>query len=162
MGDATHVRMLSTRGGEQMQPGRGPKLQRGAPRGCCGPCRQRRCISSLPFCNRRNRRRGSTWRWGCWCRCKGHRNSDLFHSDNTSPILCLDEPIQTITTMLFQRWLVVVWLAVVSSADGLYAVALWLGCRGTSVSAWGPFWPPMPRPRLLLLMQPGEDGVWFP
>ena len=30
-----------------------------------------------------------------------------------------------------------------SSADGLYAVALWRGCRGTSASAWGPFWPPM-------------------
>ena len=46
--------------------------------------------------------------------------------------------------------LVVVWLAVVSSADGLYAVALWRGCSGTSASAWGPFWPPMPLPRLLL------------
>jgi hypothetical protein len=41
---------------------------------------------------------------------------------------------------------VVVWLVVVSSADGLYAVALWRGCRGKSESAWGPFWPPMPRP----------------
>ena len=61
-----------------------------------------------------------------------------------------------------QRWLVVVWLAVVSSADGLYAVALWRGCRGTSVSAWGPFWPPMPRPRLLLPRPPGEGGVGFP
>jgi len=27
------------------------------------------------------------------------------------------------------------WLAVVSSVDGLYAVALWRGCRGTSASA---------------------------
>jgi hypothetical protein len=31
-----------------------------------------------------------------------------------------------------------------------------------SVSAWGLFWPPMPRPRLLLLMQPGGGGVGFP
>ncbi len=60
-----------------------------------------------------------------------------------------------------QRWLVVVWLAVVSSADGLYAVALWRGCHGTSASAWGPFWPPMPRPCLLLPRPPGEGGVGF-
>ena len=34
---------------------------------------------------------------------KGHRNSSLFHSDNTSPMMCLDEPIQThyYATMLF-------------------------------------------------------------
>ena len=38
-----------------------------------------------------------------------------------------------------QLWLVVVWLAVVSSEDGLYAVALWRGCRSASASAWGPF-----------------------
>ena len=66
-----------------------------------------------------------------------------------------------------ERWrsarrLVVVWLAVVSSADGLYAVALWRGCHCTSVSAWGPFWPPMPRPRLLLPRPPGGDWVGFP
>jgi hypothetical protein len=47
------------------------------------------------------------------------------------------------------RWLTVVWLAVVSSADGLYTVTLWRGCHSTSASAWGPFWPPVPRPRLL-------------
>ncbi len=45
------------------------------------------------------------------------------------------------------RLSVVVSLAVVLSADGLYAVALWRGCRSASASAWGPFWPPMPRPR---------------
>ena len=39
--------------------------------------------------------------------------------------------------------MVVVWLAVVSSADGLNTVALWRGCRRASVSAWGPFWPPV-------------------
>jgi hypothetical protein len=55
----------------------------------------------------------------------------------------------------------------VSSADGLYAVALWRGCRGASASAWGPFWQkktlaPMPRPRLLLQRPPGEGGVGFP
>jgi hypothetical protein len=63
---------------------------------------------------------------------------------------------------LYQRWLVVVWLAVVSSADGLYAVALWRGCLSTSASVWGPFWPPMPRPRLLMPLPPGEGGVGFP
>jgi hypothetical protein len=31
-----------------------------------------------------------------------------------------------------------------------------------SVSAWGPFWNPMPRPRLLLPRPPGEGGVGFP
>ena len=36
-----------------------------------------------------------------------------------------------------QLWLVVVWLAVVSSADSLYAVALWQGFRSVSASAWG-------------------------
>jgi hypothetical protein len=51
---------------------------------------------------------------------------------------------------------------VVSSSDGLYAVALWRGCHCTSVSAWGPFWPPMPRPRLLLPRPPGEGVVGFP
>ena len=61
-----------------------------------------------------------------------------------------------------QLWLVVVWLAVVSSADCLYTVALCLGCHCTSVSAWGQFWPPMPRPLLLLQMQSGEGWVWFP
>jgi hypothetical protein len=50
---------------------------------------------------------------------------------------------------------------VVSSEDGLYAVALWRGCRCTSASAWGPFWPPMPRPCLLLPRPPGEGGVGF-
>ena len=44
-----------------------------------------------------------------------------------------------------KRWLVVVWLAGVSSADGLYAVALWRGCLSASASASGPFWPPVPR-----------------
>jgi len=58
-----------------------------------------------------------------------------------------------------RRWLVVVWLAVVSSADGLYAVALWQGCRCTCVSAWGPFWPPMPRPRLLLPRPPRQASA---
>ena len=54
-------------------------------------------------------------------------------------------------------------LAVVSSADGLYAIELWRGCSGTSALAWGPFWPPMPRlTRLLLPRPPGEGGVWFP
>jgi hypothetical protein len=48
-----------------------------------------------------------------------------------------------------------------SLADGLYAVALWRGCRCTSASAWGPFWPPMPRPCLLLPRPPGEGGVGF-
>jgi hypothetical protein len=37
-----------------------------------------------------------------------------------------------------QRWLVVVWLAVVSSVNCLYAVALWLGCRSASASARAP------------------------
>ncbi len=61
-----------------------------------------------------------------------------------------------------QLWLVVVWLTVVSSADGLYAVALWRGCHCTSVSAWGPFWPPMPHPSLLLQRLTGKGGVGFP
>jgi hypothetical protein len=60
-----------------------------------------------------------------------------------------------------QQWLVVVWLAVVSSADGLYVVALWRGCHGTSVSAWGLFWPPKPRPCLLLQRPSGEGRVGF-
>jgi len=38
----------------------------------------------------------------------------------------------------------------------------WLICHCTSVSAWGPFWPPMPRPRLLPPRPPGEGGVGFP
>ena len=59
-------------------------------------------------------------------------------------VVCL--AVVTLPALPHQRWLVVVWLAVVSSADGLYAVALWRGCRGTSASAWGPFWPPIPRP----------------
>ena len=58
--------------------------------------------------------------------------------------------------------MVVVWLAVVSSADGLNTVALWRGCRRASVSAWGPFWPPVPRPRLRPPRPPGGDGVGFP
>ncbi len=44
----------------------------------------------------------------------------------------------------------------------IYAVALWRGCHCTSASAWGPFWPPMPRPGLLLPRPPGEGGVGFP
>ncbi len=48
------------------------------------------------------------------------------------------------------------------SADDLFAVALWRGCHCTSVSAWGQFWSPMPRPRLLLPRQPGEGRVGFP
>ena len=31
---------------------------------------------------------------------------------------------------------------------GLYAVALWRGCRSASASARVPSWPPVPRPRL--------------
>ena len=30
-----------------------------------------------------------------------------------------------------------------------------------NASAWGPFWPPMPRPCLLLQRPPGEGGVGF-
>ena len=71
--------------------------------------------------------------------------------------LCLSSP-----ALPHQQWLVVVWLDVVLSADGLYAVAMWRGCHCTSVSAWGPFWPPMTSPRLLLLRKPGEGGVGFP
>ena len=44
----------------------------------------------------------------------------------------------------------------------LYAVARWRGCLSTSASAWGAFWPPMPRPRLLLTRPPGGSGVGFP
>jgi hypothetical protein len=36
-------------------------------------------------------------------------------------------------------YMLVVWLAVVSSADGLYAVALWRGCRRASASVRAPF-----------------------
>ena len=46
--------------------------------------------------------------------------------------------------------------------DGLYVVALWQGCHSTSAFAWGPFWPPMPRPRLLLPLPTGGGGVGFP
>ena len=53
---------------------------------------------------------------------------------------------------------VVVWLVVVSSGDGLYAVALWWGCRSASTSAWGPFWPLVTRPRLRG-SPPGGRGV---
>jgi hypothetical protein len=42
----------------------------------------------------------------------------------------------------------IVWLAVVSSADGLFAVNLRQGCRSASASVWGLFWPPVPRPGL--------------
>ena len=46
-----------------------------------------------------------------------------------------------------QLWLVVVvWLDVVWSADCLYAVTLCLGCLSVSLSAWGPFWPPVTNP----------------
>ncbi len=48
-----------------------------------------------------------------------------------------------------------------NTADCLYAVTLCRGCSGTSASAWGPFWPPMPRPCLLLQQPPGEAGVGF-
>jgi hypothetical protein len=50
-------------------------------------------------------------------------------------------------------------LAVVSSADGLYAVTLWMGCHSTSSSAWGQVWPPVPRPCLLQQLPTGGDGV---
>ena len=53
-------------------------------------------------------------------------------------------------------------VSLVSSADGLYAVALCRGCRSASASAWGPFWPPVPRPRLRLPRPPGGGGVGFP
>ncbi len=33
---------------------------------------------------------------------------------------------------------------------------------GVSLHAWVQFWAPMPRPRLLLLLPPGEGGVGFP
>jgi hypothetical protein len=45
---------------------------------------------------------------------------------------------------------------------GGVAARLWRDCRSTSASAWGPFWPPMPRPRLLLPRPPGGGGVGFP
>ena len=65
-------------------------------------------------------------------------------------------------------WLLVIWLAVVSSADGLYAVVLCRGCRSASASAWGPFWPPVSRLRLQPPRPPGggvggvpsRGGVW--
>jgi hypothetical protein len=59
-------------------------------------------------------------------------------------------------------WLVVVWLVVVSSSHCLYVVALWRGCRNASSSAWGPFWPPVPRPRLRPQRQSGGGGIVFP
>jgi hypothetical protein len=57
---------------------------------------------------------------------------------------------------------IIIRLAVVWSTDGLYAVALWRGCRSTSASAWGPFWSPVPRLRLRPPRPPGGGGVGFP
>ena len=36
------------------------------------------------------------------------------------------------------------------------------GCRSASASAWGPFWPPVPRPRLRPPREPGGGGARFP
>ncbi len=84
----------------------------------------------------------------------------LYHTSNPGCQVVTLQPQST------HQWLVVVWLAVVSSTDCLYAVALWLGCHSTSTSAWGQFWlsywPPVPRPRLRPPLQPGGDGVRFP
>jgi hypothetical protein len=62
-------------------------------------------------------------------------------------------------------WLSFVRLAVVSLADGLYAVALWRGDRSASALAWGPFWPPVPacgrRGRLVGAGSGSHCGVEF-
>ncbi len=111
------------------------------------------CLSAAPACV--CGRVAATW--GCTrCRLPCRR-------DSPDPLMMMPFNCSYRNKNLqHQRWLVVVWLAVVSSADGLYAVDLWRGCRGTSVSAWGPYWPPMPRPRLLLQRPTGEGGVGFP
>ena len=70
-------------------------------------------------------------------------------SSSFALLLSLSRP-----TLPHLRLLVVVCLAVVSSADGLYAVALWRRCRIVSVLALGPFWPPVPR----LLLPPRPPG----
>ena len=41
-------------------------------------------------------------------------------------------------------------------------VALWLGCHSMSSSAWGQFWPPVPRPCLLQQLPTDGDWVGFP
>jgi hypothetical protein len=64
--------------------------------------------------------------------------------------------------LLHHWWLVVVWLDVVSSKDYLYSITMCQGCLSTSVSAWGPFWSPVPRLRLRQQWLPDGGGVGFP
>jgi hypothetical protein len=42
------------------------------------------------------------------------------------------------------------------------SVEMWQGCCIASALAWGPFWPPVPRPRLLPELPPAGLWVGFP
>ena len=63
---------------------------------------------------------------------------------NVSWLSCISFHLFSRPALPHQLWLVVIWLAVVLSADCLYAVTLWRGCRSASASAWASRAPSLP------------------